>query len=1044
MSQMKIKYTFFISISFLIIFNSGLIAQETAAIRDRIAKYKLASDLFDQNVYLAARYELDKFVSLPDQPNFGVNDRLIRDAKVKYVVAALRLNLPQAESELVNYIDQYYPDPVTTPAILELASHYYNDKRYVDAVFYYEKLNLDQLSELEMSEASFKKGYSLFVQKKFTESQKEFERVDEFKNMFYYPVNYYNGMSQYFLNDYVGAIENFKKAGGSKAYGSYVPYYLCQIFFAQKEYDQLISYSEPKIGDASIKNQTEIRLLLGQSYYAKNDFARALPHLEYYEANSSKLTVEEFYQLAFTQYKTGKFESAKKNFLELTNENSRLGQMANYYLADCYIKLEDKLSARAAFKKVSQMQFDKTMAEEATFNYGKISAELNFERESINVLIDIKESSPFYNETQTIINDILLNSGDYANSISIIESLSQKSKKIESTYQIVTLKRGKQQFVEKDIDGATATLIKSNQYPVDANLAAESQYWIAKIFLDKNDISRSIKEFDKYFKILPKNNSLPLSSSVGMANYYQGYNYIKLKKYAEAETYFKESIFHLTNNKDANADETVRERVVPDAIVRAGDCLFKLRSYADAKRYYDQAISMQKGSYVYALFQRANIEGLQGKPNEKTATLEIIRSKHKNSEYYDDALILLGDTYLAIGDKSKAVSAYNDLIYSSSKSKYANAAYLKLGLIAYNSGDIQGALATYKKVLANNPQPKERGEALAAIEEIYVLDLKQADKYIAFIDSIPGMELSSFSRDSLTYSISKNYYLNADYINAISSFTGYLTKFPNGFFRKDALYYRADCHNLQKNYDQALVDFESIIASGKSEYEERSLIKAAIISYNYTQDFTKALQFYKKYEALVLNESDKYQAQLGAMRSAFRVNNDSDTKFYSNKVIANKLANKDEQSSAFYYLGKTLFKENKLEESLIAFKNVTDLSNNNQAAESRYLIAEILFNQGKVAQAEQQCASVNQLSSNYPYWVAKSLILMSDIYVKNNDLINARAALEAVIENFKEDTTIITSAQNKLAIVKKLEVEKNRIKPKTSNLLELQNPNGGQ
>lgn len=1041
---MKINYTLFFRISVLVIFCNSLFAQETAAIRDRIAKYKLANDLFDQSVYLAARYELDQFVKLPDQPNFGINDRLIRDAKVKSVVAALRLNLPQAESELVNYIDQYYPDPVTTPAILELGSYYYNAKRYVDAVFYYEKINLEHLSVLEMSEASFKKGYSLFVQKKFAESQTEFARVKEYQNMFYYPVNYYNGMTQYFLNDYAGAVESFKKAGNSKAYGSYVPYYLCQIYFAQKEYDQLISYAEPKIGDSSIKNQKEIRLLLGQAYYIKNDFARALPHLTYYEANSSKLTVEEFYQLAFTQYKTGKYEYAKKNFLELTNENSRLGQMANYYLADCYIKLDDKLSARAAFKKVSQMQYDQTMAEEATFNYGKISAELNFERESINVLIDIKETSPFYNETQTIINDILLNSGDYANSISIIESLPKKSKKLESTYQIVTLKKGKQQFVEKDLDGAYATLIKSNQYPVDANLAAESQYWIAKIFIDKNDIARSIKEFDKYFKILPKNSSLPISSTSGMANYYQGYNYLKLKKYGDAETYFKESIFQLTNNKEANADETVRERVVPDALVRAGDCLFKLRSYADAKKYYDQAIGMQKGSFVYALFQRANIEGLQGKPNDKTATLEVIRSKHKNSEYYDNALILLGDTYLALGDKNKAISAYNDLISGSSKSKFANAAYLKLGLIAYNSGDIQGALGTYKKVLANNPHPKERGEALAAIEEIYVLDLKQADKYIAFIDSIPGMELSSFSRDSLTYSISKNYYLNADYTNAISSFTSYLSKFPSGFFRKDALYFRADCHNLQKNYDQALIDFESIIAIGKSEYEERSLIKAAIISYNYTQDFTKALQFYKRYESIVLSDGDKYQAQLGAMRSAFRVGNDSDAKSYSNKVVVNKLATKDEQSSAYYYLGKTLFKENKTEDALVAFKSVTELSSNNQAAESRYLIAEILFSQGKLVQAEEQCASVNQLSSNYPYWVAKSLILMSDIYVKNNDLINARAALEAVIENFKEDTSILTIAQSKLALVKNLEANKNRIKPKTSNLLELQNPNGGQ
>ena len=60
---------------------------------------------------------------------------------------------------------------------------------------------------------------------------------------------------------------------------------------------------------------------------------------------------KEFYQLAFCQYKLGDCEKAKTNFLELSNLDSRMGQMANYYLADCYIKLNDRNSARSAFRK---------------------------------------------------------------------------------------------------------------------------------------------------------------------------------------------------------------------------------------------------------------------------------------------------------------------------------------------------------------------------------------------------------------------------------------------------------------------------------------------------------------------------------------------------------------------------------------------------------------------------------------------------------------------------------------------------------------------
>lgn len=41
-------------------------------------------------------------------------------------------------------------------------------------------------------------------------------------------------------------------------------------------------------------------------------------------------------------------------------------------------------------------------------------------------------------------------------------------------------------------------------------------------------------------------------------------------------------------------------------------------------------------------------------------------------------------------------------------------------------------------------------------------------------------------------------------------------------------------------------------------------------------------------------------------------------------------------------------------------------------------------------------------NSAYPYWVAKGLILLSDISMQKNDIFNAKAALEAVQENFRK------------------------------------------
>ncbi len=1019
-------------------------AQESAQYRDKLSNFKTGKYLLDKSLYLPSKYEFEHYIKQPDRPSFEKFERLKTEVALGSVIAGLRIDLPKGETEIKNFIELNYPNPICKDAILELASYYYNEKRYLDAVAYYDMWDLNKLSSLEMSEASFKKGYALFVQSKFIEAQKEFSRVKGFKNVFYYPTNYYDGMTHYFLNDYAKAVESFNRSEESAAYGPFIPYYIAQIYFAQKEYDKLIVHGEKSILQSKTKNKTEIRQLLGQAYYVKNDFARALPHLEFYEANTEKLSADEFYQLGFTQYQMGSYEKAKRNFLALTNESSRMGQMANYYLADCYLKLDDALSARAAFKKVSQMNFDPGMKEEASFNYGKISAELNYDREAIAILIDIPQNSIFYNESQELINDILVKSGDYSNSISIMESLPKLSTKLEGTYQDVSLKRALQLYQEGDFKQAEMTFKKSLQYPKNQTFTAQSYFWLGQIYSNANEFKRSISEYEKFLKMATKLTDLPEESSLPLAQYYQAYNYLKLKDFASAEQNFKSSIIGI-NNKRTFANETIMNRILPDAYVRTGDCLFKNRKYNDALTFYEQAIERKQGNFVYALFQSAIIEGLIGKPYEKIQTLETIVDNHKNSEFYDDALFYLGDAHQGLNTVDNAVVSYQKLINEvGTKSEFYNVSLLRLGLLTYNAGEIEKALTYYKSVISNKPSPKERSEALIAIEEIYLKDLQKPNEYIVYAENSGGVQFSDFSRDSLNFHVAKTFYLNADYEKAISSLSDYLQKFPKAYYKNEALYTRADCYNLQKDYGRALQDFEALIANAPNQYEERSMLKAAIISYNYAQNFSKALQYYKAYETKVTNENEKYQAQLGALRSAFRVGPDSDVKQFGYKIINSTLSSKDEKASAYYYVGKVHLKENAKVDAFSAFDAVASMSSNNQAAEAKYLMAEILYSQGKIKDAEKQCNIVSEQSSNYPYWVAKSIILLSDIYVGRKDLINARAALEAVIENFNDDPSLVNIAKEKLAIVEKIELEQNRIKPKSiPGKLELQNSTGG-
>lgn len=1009
--------------------------QETVDYSDLDRSYKQAQEYFYSSLYGQARQQAEQYLNEVRHLSSVhiVEDKRLH-AELLYHISGLRLDMAEGLTDLVAYVNAHRGNPLMIDGLFELGDHYYNAKDYKQSIAYFDRLDPRMLSEEKQSEMAFKKGYCHFVQKEFAKAKSIFLTSRDVRNKYFYPVNYYYGMTQYFGDDYEGAVKSFQRVENSTVYSKYIPYYISQIYFAQKKYDRLITYGERAILDKNTRSKESIRLLLGQTYFQRGDYDRALPHLVAYEEQAGELTVEEFYQLAFAQYKMGQYENAIENFLEISREDTKLGQLVNYYLADAYEKTGDLTSARAAFKKVSQMSYEKGMQEEATFNYGKLSSQMGFDREAVNVLMNIKTSSPYYRETQSIINDILVNSSDYDNSITILESLPSLNAALESTYQDVTFRRGIQLMTEAKVDDALALFKKADTYPINPDINTQIAYWRGYVDMARGNHSQSLAHFDTYFRLAKQANNLPEESASFMAHYNQGYNHLKIDEYYFAVDQFQFAINQILANQTNLKNPTIVNRVLPDAYVRAGDCLFKERKYVDAKRYYDGAINQKKGDFIYALYQRALIEGLEQDQYNKILTLEEITENYPESDYADDALLLLGDAYYSTGNPKPAAKAFQKLIRDyKGKSNLVNRAYLKLGLIVYNAGDAEQALDFYKQVFNNNPNPQESQEALIAIQEIYIDDLAKGEEFIAYVDSLPGVKIDAFARDSINFKVGENKYNNAAYDEAIIALDKYLTRYNQGYYRLDAHYLRGESHAINKNYLVALNDYESIIAEGISDYYGRALKKAAIITYNYTQNFSKSFDYYKKLEEYTNTPDDKFQAQLGAMRSAFRLSKDNELITYASQVSQNPLSSSTEKSTALYYLGKTYYKKGQLSQARNNLQRVSDMSSNNQAAEARYLIGKSYFDQGDLATAEKQIEKANNKNKAYPFWIAKNLLLMSDIFIKKNDLLNARAAVEAVIENFKDDATLTQEANTKLAEIKALEEASNRIKTENAD-----------
>lgn len=1026
-------------------------AQQTAVFEDANTAYKKGVELYDAGVFGGAQEYFGKVLNMQHLSNEPSYEILETKARLRHAQCAIRLEQPDGEQLVLDFIRDNKPSAIANQASMEMGNYYFDQRKYEQALKFYKAVPMAGMSNEAITEMKFKLGYANLVKKKYGKAKALFKQIKDIKGEYYNSSNYYYGITAFQSKDYKTAIKSFELVEKTRKYKKEVPYYIVQIAFAQKDYNKVISFGSDKAKDPNIKKYRDINKLVGQAYFEKKNYKRALPYLETH-AEGGRLRQQDFYQVGFTQYKTGSYKKAIDNFKELSNLKNNLGQSALYNLGDCYIKTNDKQSARNAFKKASTMNFDKKIQEEAFFNYAKLSYELKFDNEAIIALQKIPQTSRHYTESQEMLSQVFLGTKNYKKALEIIESIPNQSVKMREAYQQVAYNYGVNLYNDGDARNAKVLFIKSLKNPIDQRTRALATYWVGDINYAEKDHNSSINDFNQFLTISRgirnADNIFTEEASRHTANYNLGYNYIKKNDYTTAQRYFSEAVKGFEKELSQLRASQIRSsdvlsKIYPDALLRTGDCNFKNNRYKEALTYYDKVIKKRYNGLDYALYQKGLLQGLQGNSVAKIVTLEKLIKTQKNSQYADDALLALGAVHLERGEYEQATKFLRILVTRYKSSTLTNAARLKLGLIAYNQDDADKALDYYKQVVTNNPEPVEAKSALRGIEEIYV-DRGEPDKYFKFLETIDGYQVSDLTKDSISFKTAEAQYINGNYEKAIRAYSSYLRQFPNGRSALEARYQRGESHYILKQYNEALLDYENIVGRGTSRYYNRALRKAALISYNAKQDFGKSYNYYSKWVEVAAG-LELYEAQLGKMRSAYRLGGKS-SEIYSlgSKIINDPSASRQEKAEAQFYVGKTALDAKDLNRAMSAFKEANRLSDNVISAEAYYRIGQIHYLQKNLIVAQDWCLNANAEIGDYEDWLARCIILLADIFSDQGDFFNARASLESIIDNYEGDQTIIDEAKQKLIIVKQKQQSKSRLAPETDDSDDLEMEDGGK
>lgn len=420
----------------------------------------------------------------------------------------------------------------------------------------------------------------------------------------------------------------------------------------------------------------------------------------------------------------------------------------------------------------------------------------------------------------------------------------------------------------------------------------------------------------------------------------------------------------------------------------------------------------------------------------------VFQELAKGNEYKDVVLFWLGETYLKVGDSSKAQAQYRQIIDGYPNSLYAPQAYyslgwsffekagyeeakksfsrlvelfpsnnlsedaaFKLGECDYNASNYEGAVFLFNKYLAAFPGSARKAEALFNIGESYYY-LEQFDRSADFYEKARAAAVDP--RTALNALIGKGWSLfkKNDFEAALKVFDfAQAHAKANSFPEDDVLLGKASLFTAQEKFKDAVASYGELIERFpvSPRVPESYLGRAnALYSLN---DFIKAIEDYKTLLALPANtQNDKtFEKARFGLAWTYLKNGNTELAIESFKVVLDKTDSKTVKVSALTQIGDAYQEAGQTEKAIETYDRILkDMPDTPYSDYVQYRLGVALLKTGKIDAA---ILSFQGLKTNYPTskYLPEAQYYLGVSYFKKRDW---GAAVE-VLEPFIKETPLV-------------------------------------
>lgn len=989
-------------------YSQDLLSQQKA---ERL--FSTGIDLIDHNQYGAAREVFSEYLSTS-----AVSDA--RRAEAAYYKAFCALNLYHTDSE--KQIEDFIKDNPTHPKAItanyDLGNFYYAEKNFKKASLFYTKVDFSGLSQEQQRIGRFRWGYSLFNQKFLKESLEQFNYNKTIGGEYGPASSYYAGFIEYSQGDYTNALIDLKRAEQNEAYSKIVPYLIANVYYRQKNYDELISYAAKVSAAEGVSNKEEIALLSAEAYYKKNDFKNALVgYKQYLEGREEKADKGVMLRAGYVAYTLGEDAAAIKYLKGSFADSDSVGFYSAYYLGSLYLKQNQKPMAQTAFDIARKYKPDQKLVEESTYQFAKVSYDLGRPDQAIaefeKMLVTFPKST-HADEIKELLSQAYVNATNYNKAIEYIEAMPKRSPAVDRAFQKATMLKGIELFNKEDYPAAVQYFEKSLKYPIDPDYVAEASFWCGEAYSIGKKYEQAAEQYQRIIGISGYSNQDILLK----ARYGLGYAYYNLQQYDRALFNFKEFV-----NKAPRTQSNLS-----DGMLRLADCYYVSKSYPEALINYRKVVQYRSVDEDYAHLQSGAILGIMRKYEEAGAELDLIIKNYPQSRILDEALFQRAQLDFEQGNYVSAVTGYSTLIQTKATSRFVPYAYTRRAASYFNLKEYNKTAQDYITVLENYGSHPASNDVLIPLQEALNLSGRSSDfdKYLAeFKTAHPDAK----GIESVEFESSKNLYFNQDYQKAITALTRYTNSYPESPRLSEAKYYQAESYYRLKDWNKALSIYAELAQDKTFLFASKVIGRLAELEFKQGH-YEKAVPYFQQLARLASNKKEQYTAWSGLLDSYYLLAQYDSADVYARVILEKGNINVGAQNKASLFLGKSAMARGDYVVAQDEFLNTLNSAQDEYGAEAKYLLGEIQYLSKENKQCYETLVSLNSDFAAYPEWVGKSFLLLADNYLAMGDSFQAKGTLKS-LETFPLEN-IKTLAKEKLKKIEGEELKKaNQVKADT-------------